>query len=283
MKSPHFLSTVHDLAICKRSVQSSQKRRFHHYDLRLLSEQYLAKFSDRQDLTALPSHQQHLQLLRPQTTPVPPGVCRVHTCKLHQFHQRLQVSSFCKSHQLHQDSTHKSASWISWMMFELVSFDIATQHSRRSPTADCSHLKWKSQMVHLTTPSGLLWTIPTQIPKQPFVSHSFLTFQIDTRQSLAASIAEKLVATNRKLQLDWTQQEFNRMTGGSISRSRANDTQPLRKRSDFNQALSALERLQQEAGEEPYVPIYSCKHKQWQLVQSSSSTRWNWQDSWWSS
>ena len=39
--------------------------------LRLLSQQYLAKFSHRQDLTVLPSHQQHLQLLRPQAVPVP--------------------------------------------------------------------------------------------------------------------------------------------------------------------------------------------------------------------
>ena len=37
---------------------------------------------------------------------------------------------------------------------------------------------------------------------------------------------------------------------------------PLRNRSDFKQALSTLGRLQQEAGEEPYVPIYSNKHKQ---------------------
>ena len=39
--------------------------------LRLSSQQYSAEFSHRQDLTALPSHQQHLQLLRPQATPVP--------------------------------------------------------------------------------------------------------------------------------------------------------------------------------------------------------------------
>ena len=62
-----------------------------------------------------------------------------------------------------------------------------------------------------------------------------------------------------------------------------NNTQPVRNRSDFKQALSTLERLQQEAGEEPYVPTYSYKHKQWQLAQSSFSTWWNWQDSWWSS
>ena len=62
-----------------------------------------------------------------------------------------------------------------------------------------------------------------------------------------------------------------------------NYTQPLRNRSDFKQALSTLERLQQEAGEEPHVPTNSYKHKQWQLAQSSFSTWWNWQDSWWSS
>ena len=63
----------------------------------------------------------------------------------------------------------------------------------------------------------------------------------------------------------------------------ASNTLPLRNRSDFNQALSNLQRLQQEAGEEPHVPPFSYKHKQWQLAQSSSSTWWNWQDSWWSS
>ena len=61
------------------------------------------------------------------------------------------------------------------------------------------------------------------------------------------------------------------------------DTLPLRNRSDFKQALSTLERLQQEAGEEPYIPTYSYKHKQWQSASSSSSTWWKWQDSWWSS
>ena len=40
------------------------------------------------------------------------------------------------------------------------------------------------------------------------------------------------------------------------------DTPPLRTRSDFKQALSTLERLHQEAGEKPFVPIYSRKHKQ---------------------
>ena len=61
------------------------------------------------------------------------------------------------------------------------------------------------------------------------------------------------------------------------------ETWPLRKRSDFKQALSTLERLHQGVGEEPFVPIYSYKYKQWQSASSSSSTWWNCQDSWWSS
>ena len=71
-----------------------------------------------------------------------------------------------------------------------------------------------------------------------------------------------------------------RTNGGSIPISRVLTPLPLRNRSDFKQALSTLERLQQEAGEEPYVPTYSYKYKQWQLAQSSSSTWWNWQDTW---
>ena len=55
---------------------------------------------------------------------------------------------------------------------------------------------------------------------------------------------------------------------------------PLRHRPDFKQALSTLQRLQQEAGEEPQVPTYSYKHQQWE-ARSSSSTWWNWQGSWW--
>ena len=36
----------------------------------------------------------------------------------------------------------------------------------------------------------------------------------------------------------------------------------MRKRSDFKQALSTLERLHQEDGGEQFAPTYSCKHKQ---------------------
>ena len=67
------------------------------------------------------------------------------------------------------------------------------------------------------------------------------------------------------------------------SNKQGSNTMPVRHISDFKQLLSTLQRLQQEAGEEPHVPTYSNKHKQWLLLQSSSSTWWKWQGSWWSS
>ena len=61
------------------------------------------------------------------------------------------------------------------------------------------------------------------------------------------------------------------------------DTQQLRKRSDFKQALSPLKRLHQEAGGDELEPIPYWKYKQWKPASSFSSTWWQWQDSWWSS
>ena len=59
-----------------------------------------------------------------------------------------------------------------------------------------------------------------------------------------------------------------------------NDTQPLRKRSVFKQALSTLKRLHQKAGGEQIEPVLYWKYKQWRSASSSSSTWWRqWQDS----
>ena len=64
------------------------------------------------------------------------------------------------------------------------------------------------------------------------------------------------------------------------SNKQGSNTLLWRHRSDFKHALSTLQRLQQEAGEEPHVLAYSYKHQQWE-ARSSSSTWWNWQGSWW--
>ena len=64
------------------------------------------------------------------------------------------------------------------------------------------------------------------------------------------------------------------------SNKQGSNTMPFRHRLDLKQALSTLQRLPQEAGEEPQVPTYTYKHQQWE-ARSSSSTWWNWQGSWW--
>ena len=69
-----------------------------------------------------------------------------------------------------------------------------------------------------------------------------------------------------------------------ISLSKAgNDTQPVRRRSDFNQALSTLNRLHQEAGGQQLGPVPYWKYKEWRPASSSSSSWWQWRESWWSS
>ena len=62
-----------------------------------------------------------------------------------------------------------------------------------------------------------------------------------------------------------------------------NDTQSVRKRSDFKQVLSTLKRLHQEAGGDQLEPMPYWKYQQWRLASSSYSTWWQWQESWWSS
>ena len=68
----------------------------------------------------------------------------------------------------------------------------------------------------------------------------------------------------------------------SLNKS-GNDTQPVRKRSDFNQALSTLNRLHQEAGGQQLEPMPFWKYQQWHQSSSSSSSWWQWRESWWSS
>ena len=46
-----------------------------------------------------------------------------------------------------------------------------------------------------------------------------------------------------------------------------------------DRGLSTLQRLKQKAEGDPQVPTYFYRNQQW--AQSSSSTWWNWQGSWW--
>ena len=68
----------------------------------------------------------------------------------------------------------------------------------------------------------------------------------------------------------------------SLNKSGSN-TQPVRKRSDFNQALSTLNRLHREAGGQQLRPMPYWKYQQRHQSSSSSSSWWQWRESWWSS
>ena len=69
-----------------------------------------------------------------------------------------------------------------------------------------------------------------------------------------------------------------------ISFNKSGKIGPMRDRSDINEALTKLHRLHQESGEERLAPIPYWQYQTWHPSSSSSSTSWwQWNDSWWSS
>ena len=60
--------------------------------------------------------------------------------------------------------------------------------------------------------------------------------------------------------------------------------EPMKLRSDFSEASTKLHRLHRESGEKPLAPIPYWQYQKWHPSSSSSSTSWwQWNDSWWSS
>ena len=68
-----------------------------------------------------------------------------------------------------------------------------------------------------------------------------------------------------------------------ISLSKSGNTGPLRNRSDFNEALSTLNRSHQESGERRLRPTPYWKYQERHPSSSSSPSWWQWSGSWWSS
>ena len=68
-----------------------------------------------------------------------------------------------------------------------------------------------------------------------------------------------------------------------ISLNNSGRSGPLKDRSDFNDALTTLNRLHQESGERQLRPVPFWKYQYWHQSSSSSSSWWQWSDSWWSS
>ena len=77
----------------------------------------------------------------------------------------------------------------------------ATVQPPRSPSADFESSDVGFRIGPLDNTIKSTMTMPTQIQNQLLVSHVFLAFQINTRQSFAASAtAGRLVATNHEFQ-----------------------------------------------------------------------------------
>ena len=147
---------MHDLAICTRSVQSSQKRRFHHYDSDCcLNNTWPSLHTDRIDRAAVSPTT--LAALAPASHTSSTSVCRFHACKLHRFHQRSASAGLSFLQITPDPSGFHAVVRILDILHGVRAHFIWRLHAAfLSPSADRSHLKWKSQMVHLTTPSGSL-------------------------------------------------------------------------------------------------------------------------------
>ena len=69
-----------------------------------------------------------------------------------------------------------------------------------------------------------------------------------------------------------------------ISLNTSGRNAPMKLRSDFREALTNMHRLHLESGEERPEPIHLYQYQRWHSSCSSSSTSWwQWNESWWSS
>ena len=100
---------------------------------------------------------------------------------------------------------------------------------------------------------------------------------------------EVCIQMDRDAQKDFTyrmtEDEYSRYKKNWwISLNKSGQIGSMRDRSDFNEALTKLHRLHQESGEEQLAPIPYWQYQKWHPSSSSSSTSWwQWNDSWWSS
>ena len=68
-----------------------------------------------------------------------------------------------------------------------------------------------------------------------------------------------------------------------ISLNKSGVNAPMKLRSDFRTAVTIMNRLHQESGDERPEPIPVHQYQRWRSSSSSSSTSWQWNENWWSS
>ena len=97
--------------------------------------------------------------------------------------------------------------------------------------------------------------------------------------------ASRWTGTHRKISpIEWRKMRTFDTKKWWISLSTSGKNESMKLRSDFNEALTKLHRLHRESGEERVAPITSWQYQKWHPSSSSSTTSWwQWNDSWWSS
>ena len=68
-----------------------------------------------------------------------------------------------------------------------------------------------------------------------------------------------------------------------ISLNTSGRNAPMKLRTYFSEALTKMHRLHRESGEERFAPILLYQYQKWHSSSSSSTSWWQWNDSWWSS
>ena len=68
-----------------------------------------------------------------------------------------------------------------------------------------------------------------------------------------------------------------------ISLSKSVRNAPMKLRSDFRSAVTIVNRLHRESGEERPEPIPVHQYQRWHSSSSSSTSWWQWNENWWSS
>ena len=152
----------------------------------------------------------------------------------------------------------------------------------------------------------VLGTARTEAQKEHFVAHNARRrclkkkfegihdrFQRDSthRDSQLTKIGwteEKCIEMNKLAQENHSycpsSEEFERdKKNWYITLNKSGRNSPMKRRSDFREAVTDMHRLHRESGEERPEPILLYQYQRWHSSSSSSTSWWQWNEHWWSS
>ena len=141
---------------------------------------------------------------------------------------------------------------------------------------------------------SILWptTRGRDVSKRVFMEFTIVSNEIQytvTRNSKIGWTEEKRIAMDKLAQEDHSyypsSEEYQRYRKNwKISLDKSGKNAPMKLRSDFRTAVTIMNRLHREFGEERPEPIPFHQDQRWHSSSSSSSTSWwQWDENWWSS